>query len=315
MILITFVKILGYLIIIRPLIIKLSITISIIGLLSFLFWRNSKNFAGKLLMAFSMLSLIPYIFVDLRFVIGEFMIIARAVLSAKIDFILMLKKFWLVEHDPIFWGISISSLILFYSITSKHRSPSLLPLNDEETLKIVNSVSSLLKIPPPKVYVLNTAEPQLYTNANRSKPYIAISVGAFETFNRDELIAAITHELAHIANNDNENFLFSLISLAGTVFNFLNIINFFLIKIESEYAADESAAKMVGIEPLVSALLKVSGIEPSWHTGSGFVPSKFDLLLFTPPVKKRIARLLNLYKRGLLPKQGYVLKLFYNERK
>ena len=315
MILITFVKIFGYLIILRPLIIKLSVIISIIGLLSFLFLRKNKHFTGKLLMVFSMLSLLPYIFVDLRFIIGEFMIFTRAVLSAKIDFIVMLKRFWLVEHDPIFWGISISALILFYGITSAHRRPSLLPLNDEETLKMVNSVSSLLKIPPPQVYILNTEEPQLYTNANRSKPYIAISVGAFETFNRDELIAAITHELAHVANNDNENFFFSLISLVGTIFNFLNIINPLLIKIESEYAADESAAKMVGVEPLVSALLKVSGITAGWHAGSGFVPSKFELLLFTPPVKKRIARLLNLYKRGILPKQGYVLKLFYNERK
>ncbi len=307
MIFITFVKLFGYIIIIRPLIIKLSILISIIGLLSFLFLKDKKSFLGKLLMSFSLFSLIPYILIDLKFIIEEFMVFARDILSARIDLLVdVLRRFWLVEHDPIFWGVSISALTMMYGIMSAHKKPSLKPLNDQETVKIVNEISRLLKIPTPQVYVLNTEEPQLYTNADRSKPYIAISVGAFETFSKEELIAAITHELAHIANNDNENFLFSLISLIGTLFNFLNLLNPFLIKRESEYAADETAAKLVGVEPLINALLKVSGISPRWRTGTGFIPSKFELLAFTPSIKKRIKRLLNLYKQGSLPKLGPV---------
>ncbi len=303
--LITFVKIFGYLIIIRPLIVKLSILISIIGLLSFFFIKDKKSFTGKLLMSFSLFSLIPYIFIGLQFIVGDFMVFARAVLSARFNLLVVIfKRFWLVEHDPIFWGVSISVLILIYGLMSTHRKPPLTPLRDQETIKTVKEISRLLKIPPPQVYMLNTEEPQLYTNANRSKPYIAISVGAFETFSKDELIAAITHELAHIANNDNENFLFSLISLIGTLFNFLNLINPLLIKRESEYAADETAARVVGVEPLINALLKVSGVVPSWRTGSGFIPSKFELLVFTPSVKKRIERLLVLYKEGAIPKLG-----------
>ncbi len=314
MILITFVKIFGYLIIIRPLIIKLSVIISIIGLLSFFLLKDKKSFTGKLLMSFSLFSLIPYIFIDLQFIVGEFMVFARAILFARVGLLIgLFKRFWLVEHDPIFWGVSISVLILIYGIMSTHRRPSLTPLNDHETIKTVKEISRLLKIPAPQVYVLNTEEPQLYTNANRSKPYIAISVGAFETFSKDELTAAITHELAHVANNDNENFFFSLISLIGTLFNFLNIINPLLIKRESEYAADETAAKVVGVEPLINALLKVSGVVPSWRTGSGFIPSKFELLFFTPSVKKRIERLLVLYKEGALPKLGQAfVELSYN---
>jgi len=312
--LITFVKIFGYLIIIRPLIIKLSILISIMGLLSFLFLKDKKSFTGKLLMSFSLFSLMPYIFIDLQFIVGDFMVFARAILFARVNLLVgIFKRFWLVEHDPIFWGVSISAVILFYGITFTHRKPPLTPLRDQETIKLVNEISKLLKIPQPQVYMLNTEEPQLYTNANRSKAYIAISVGAFETFSKDELAAAITHELAHIANNDNENFLFSLISLIGTLFNFLNILNPLLIKRESEYAADETAAKVVGAEPLINALLKVSGIVPSWRTGSGFIPSKFELLVFTPSVKKRIQRLLVLYKEGQIPKLGKVFAELSNE--
>ncbi|MGC9209256.1 MAG: M48 family metalloprotease [Nitrososphaeria archaeon] len=301
--LISVLTIFGYLIILRPFIIRLSLLISASGIIIYVFLRNRSVFANRILLVSSLLSLIPYLLVGVRFMIYEVVPIVRSVLNERLDFIEdVLARLWIIKHDPIFWGISVSGFALGLYLVWSRRGPKLMPLNDELLSNMIARVSKELRISVPEIYVERSERVQLYTNASKTKPYVVITTAALKMLTMEEISAAIAHELAHIRNEDRDSYFLSLVSTIGTVFNFLNLLNPLLLKRDSEYAADEIAARTVGVEPLIKALLKVSDIAQKPILQSGFVPSRFEIFSLTPSIKSRIMRLIRLYNEGKLPR-------------
>ncbi len=295
----------GYIIIFRPLIVKLSLLISLIGLSTYFILKTKGRLANRLLVTFSLISFIPYVFSNIRFLSFNYMIILRFfMLRDPRTFIFLIKRLWVVQHDPLIWAAATALFVLVYKIMTSRERPRLKPLEDALLMNRILVLAKEMGVKEPEVFIADSKEVQVYTNAERSYSYIVISEGALAAFSQEELLAAVAHELAHIKNSDRSNLFLVFVSFIGTIFNFINIINPLLFKRESEYAADEAAAKVLGVEPLIKALVKASSVKVKWARGSGFIPSKFELLAFAPTARARIDRLLRLYKKGLLKKRN-----------
>lgn len=69
--------------------------------------------------------------------------------------------------------------------------------------KIVREVTSLAKIPMPKVYVIPSASPNAFaTGRSPNHAAVAVTEGIMTLLNEDELKGVIAHEVAHVKNRD-----------------------------------------------------------------------------------------------------------------
>ncbi len=69
--------------------------------------------------------------------------------------------------------------------------------------RVVREVVHLAKIPMPKVYVINSANPNAFaTGRNPNHSVVAVTTGLMELLERDELKGVIAHEVSHIKNRD-----------------------------------------------------------------------------------------------------------------
>ena len=86
--------------------------------------------------------------------------------------------------------------------------------------QLVVELAQRAQIPTPKVYVLESAEPNAFaTGRDPEHGIIAVTTGIMQTLNREELAGVIAHELTHIKNHDT---LIGAISatLAGAITQF-----------------------------------------------------------------------------------------------
>ena len=160
--------------------------------------------------------------------------------------------------------------------------------------RVVRDVVHLAKMPMPKVYIVNSANPNAFaTGRNPNHSAVAVTTGLMELLERDELKGVIAHEISHIKNRD---ILISTIAatLAGVISYIAmvarwsaifggfggrdgdnNIVGFLVIAIitpimamliqlaisrSREYLADASAAKILhNPHGLIEALKKLDG--------------------------------------------------------
>lgn len=67
----------------------------------------------------------------------------------------------------------------------------------------VNILSQRAKIPMPKVYVINSPNPNAFaTGRNPDNAAVAVTTGIMQMLNREELDGVIAHELTHVSNRD-----------------------------------------------------------------------------------------------------------------
>ena len=75
--------------------------------------------------------------------------------------------------------------------------------DNPKLFRIIREVSSLAKIPMPKVYIIPSASPNAFaTGRNPKNAAVAVTGGIMELLTEDELRGVIAHEIAHVKNRD-----------------------------------------------------------------------------------------------------------------
>jgi heat shock protein HtpX len=88
----------------------------------------------------------------------------------------------------------------------------------------VADLAQRAQIPTPKVYIVESAEPNAFaTGRDPEHGVVAVTTGIMRTLNHDELAGVIAHELSHIKNRDT---LVSAISasMAGVITQFAYLL-------------------------------------------------------------------------------------------
>lgn len=214
------------------------------------------------------------------------------------------------------------------------------PRTEDEAwlLQTVRQQAQRSGIGVPEVAIYPSADVNAFaTGARRDHALVAVSEGLLRSMSRSEVEAVLAHEVSHVANGDMvtmtllqgvvNTFVFFLSRVAGYVVDTIILKNdrrdrgfgYFLTVIVAEitlgllasmivmafsrrreYRADEGAARLVGPQPMVSALRRLQAIhDPSGlpQTMSAFgirgAPRGGFMRLFMshPPLDERIAAL------------------------
>ena len=206
------------------------------------------------------------------------------------------------------FGLAFAVLINFgaYFFSDKivlamYRAKEVKEKDNPELYRIVKEVVHLAQIPMPKLYIVNSANPNAFaTGRNPKTSAVAVSTGILDLLDNSELKGVIAHELSHIKNRDilvstiaatiagvisyvgmfarwgaifgggdnNNNNIVSLLVL-GIITPIMAVIIQLAISRTREYMADESAAKILhSPNGLIGALEKL-------HNGAKRHPLKF----------------------------------------
>ncbi|MCV2525225.1 MAG: protease HtpX [Candidatus Lightella neohaematopini] len=208
-------------------------------------------------------------------------------------------------------------------------------------LEIINKQSKILNINNPELVIYNSSDLNAFTTgANRKSSLLAISTELINNMSKNEIQAVIAHEMSHIVNGDmitmtliqgiTNTFviflsrvfaqLFSNISLDEnnkndnqTVYFITSLILELLFGIlanmivlwfsrKREFYADAGAAKLVGVENMVTALnklkinynkLNVDNIISSFCISGKYSYNFNELFMSHPTLEKRIQALVN----------------------
>ena len=101
--------------------------------------------------------------------------------------------------------------------------------DDERLFQIVDEVSLLAGINPPKIAYMKSDIPNAFaTGRNPKNSLVAVTKGLREKLNDNELKAVIAHEIAHIVNGDVKvlaiaNFFVTLSSFLYCIFSVNNM--------------------------------------------------------------------------------------------
>ncbi|MFH1179938.1 MAG: M48 family metalloprotease [Candidatus Bathyarchaeota archaeon] len=180
-------------------------------------------------------------------------------------------------------------------------------VTDEELGPLYDDVLELserARIDEPSVYLLESSTPKIFSYGGHGWPKIYISVGLLEVLNRDETLAAVGHEIAHIKNNDT---LLKSASLSLKIAGLFNIVGFAvdsMLSRDREFLADLEGARLTSPIALIMALVKLSAVESEGLNGlilgalsfSMFAAKKHNWSLFSrhPSLDERVKRLLDI---------------------
>ncbi len=186
-----------------------------------------------------------------------------------------------------FFSYFFSDKIVLWMYKAKEVSES----DQPELHKMVQHLSHLAHIPKPKVFIMNSANPNAFaTGRNPKHGVVAVTTGIMDLLDKKELEGVIAHELSHIKNRDiliasiaatiagvisylgivarwsaifggmggdDDNNILSLIVL-GIITPIMAFLIQMAISRTREYQADKSAAKLVGSpDGLINALHKL----------------------------------------------------------
>lgn len=88
-------------------------------------------------------------------------------------------------------------------VLSMQKAREISPGNAPELFDMVEQLSSNAGIPMPKVYVIDTEQPNAFaTGRNPQNAAVAVSRGLLHSLDRREVAAVVAHELAHIRSRD-----------------------------------------------------------------------------------------------------------------
>jgi heat shock protein HtpX len=158
-----------------------------------------------------------------------------------------------------------------------------------ELLHSVGEVSSAAGIAPPNVCLIDSGDPAAFITRSRHGFELAVSVGLIESLSRDELLACIAHELAHVKNND---FAVRSFATSARVALFAHPLSHLIepaIYRAREFLADKTAAQLVGNRhSLISALTKIRESQNYITSRAGSIAT---VCLFDPASRNCLARL------------------------
>ncbi len=169
----------------------------------------------------------------------------------------------------------------------------------------IMDISVKAGIDEPSVYLLESGAPRIFSYGGNGWPEIYVSVGLLEVLTREEALAAVGHEIAHIKNNDT---LVKSASLSLKIAGAFNLIGFAvdsMLSRDREFLADLEGARLSGnTRALISALIKLAALESGGL--DGLVLGSLSLSMFAlkrrgwmgfsrhPSVDERIKRLLEI---------------------
>lgn len=133
------------------------------------------------------------------------------------------------------------------------------PEEENPTLhRIVSNLSEKAEMPKPRVYKLNTGNPNaLATGRNPENSAIAVTKGLTENLSPEEVEGVISHEISHIKNRDT---LISTISatIAGAVTWIAHVLSFTLLFGGRERGNAGGAVFMMLFAPLAATLVRLA---------------------------------------------------------
>jgi heat shock protein HtpX len=96
-----------------------------------------------------------------------------------------------------------------------------------ELVQLVHALAERGGLPPPKVYVVDQAQPNAFaTGRSPEKSAVAVTTGLMELLSKEELAGVIAHELAHIKSRDTLVMTVAA-TIAGAISSFVNFAMLF----------------------------------------------------------------------------------------
>ncbi|MEM0231249.1 MAG: M48 family metallopeptidase [Candidatus Woesearchaeota archaeon] len=157
-------------------------------------------------------------------------------------------------------SISISYFIGDQLVLAIHRAVPASKKDNAQLLNIVEELSIAAGIPKPKVYIIEDAAINAFaTGRNPKHASIAVTRGALEKLNRDELQGVIAHELSHIKNYDMRfmTLVALLVGVVGILANWLLRGFFWFGPSRRDRRENEGGFILMAILGLVFALISV----------------------------------------------------------
>src|SRR3989344_4217615 len=101
-------------------------------------------------------------------------------------------------------GMSIASYWWSDQIVIRSTGARLLPDAEAPDLhNIIENLAITAGLPKPKVYIVNTAQPNAFaTGRDPEHAIVAVTTGLLERMNRSELEGGLAHEMSHVGNRD-----------------------------------------------------------------------------------------------------------------
>ena len=101
-------------------------------------------------------------------------------------------------------GMSIASYWWSDKIVIRSTGARLLPDAEAPDLhNIIENLAITAGLPKPKVYIVNTAQPNAFaTGRDPEHAIVAVTTGLLERMNRSELEGVLAHEMSHVGNRD-----------------------------------------------------------------------------------------------------------------
>ena len=122
---------------------------------------------------------------------------------------------------------------------------------------MVNDLADRAGMPRPKVYVIDTAQPNAFaTGRNPQNAAVAATTGLMRSLSREELAGVMAHELAHIQNRDTLIMTVTA-TFAGAISMFANFAMFFGGDRERPGGFIGTLALMI-LAPMAAALVQMA---------------------------------------------------------
>ncbi|MCV2531289.1 MAG: protease HtpX [Candidatus Lightella neohaematopini] len=208
-------------------------------------------------------------------------------------------------------------------------------------LETINNQSRILNIKNPELVIYNSSDLNAFTTgATRQSSLLAISTALIKNMNKNEIQAVIAHEMSHITNGDmvtmtliqgiTNTFVIFLSRIAAQLFSSINLDDdnkssnqniYFITSVilelifgilanivvlwfsrKREFYADAGAAKLVGVNNMITALNKLkinySKFDIDNTISSFCINGKYsynfsELFMSHPTLEKRIQALIN----------------------
>lgn len=110
---------------------------------------------------------------------------------------LFMWSFFVIAYVAVKYATSM------WTILRMTNAKSITEDDDPELYHIVQDMSMVAGLPMPKIYIIDTAEPNAFaTGTSYKRSAIAVTTGIRKLMTREELEGVISHEMSHIKNYD-----------------------------------------------------------------------------------------------------------------
>ena len=134
------------------------------------------------------------------------------------------------SYNGMLFGLIFAIVINFGSyffsdkiVLAMYRAKRIEEKDNPDLYKIVKEVSHLANVPMPKLYIVQSANPNAFaTGRNPNHAAVAVTTGIMDLLNEGELKGVIAHEISHIKNRD-----VLIATIAATVAGVISYVGFF----------------------------------------------------------------------------------------